>query len=53
MEDVPHDCLVRNFGVVAVCVIDRIVSSLRYVGCERVTIVIVVGRMIGLPAELD
>ena len=39
MEDVAHDGLVRDFRVVRVCVVDRVVLPFAYVRRERLTAV--------------
>ena len=41
VEDVPHDRLVRHLGVVAVGVVDRVVSAFADVCCEGLTAVLV------------
>ena len=52
VEDVPHDGLVRNFGVVGVGVVNRIVLSFAHVGGEGFAAVRL-ARIIGFSVVLD
>ena len=52
MEDVTHDCLVWNFGVVAVCVVDRVILSFAHVGRERLPAVRL-ARIVGFSVVMD
>lgn len=40
VEQVPHDCFMRNFGVIAVSVVNGIILSLADICCKRFQVVV-------------